>query len=95
MQALRTYLLRFDPQIAETWKYRMPVYTYKGRMFCYLWTRKNTGQPYLGLVRGSELQHPDLIAEARKKMKILLLDPLQDLPLEKIGGILHAARAGY
>jgi len=95
MQALRIALLRFDPHIAEAWKYRMPFYTYKGKMFCYLWTRKDSGQPYLGIVRGNALPHPGLLQEERKKMKILLLDPRQDLPLEKIYGILAAARLLY
>lgn len=95
MQALRAALLRFDPHMAEAWKYRMPFYTYKGKMFCYLWTRKTTGQPYLGIVQGAALSHPELLPEARKKMKILLLDPQSDLPLEKIYGILDAARRLY
>ncbi|WP_118973984.1 DUF1801 domain-containing protein [Taibaiella koreensis] len=92
MQALRSALLRFDPHIAEAWKYRMPFYTYKGKMFCYLWTRKGSGQPYLGLVQGKMLTHPDLLSEGRKKMKILLVDPQQDLPLEQLYGILEMAR---
>ncbi|WP_198666712.1 DUF1801 domain-containing protein [Taibaiella helva] len=58
MQALRVALLRFDPYIAEAWKYRMPFYTYKGKMFCYLWTRKDSGQPYLGIVRGIHCRTP-------------------------------------
>ncbi len=95
MHALRQYLQHFKPAIEEAWKYRMPVYMYKGKMFCYLWTRKNGGQPYLGIVKGNELPHPELIQEERKKMKIFLVDPQADLPAQKIKALLEAAMALY
>lgn len=91
LQALRAYLLAFNPLLEETWKYRMPVFCLRGKMFCYLWTQKGTGMPYLGIVNGFALQHPDLVQDQRKRMKILLLDPLSDLPLKKIRDILLAA----
>lgn len=91
LQALRLFLLTFNPHIREAWKYRMPFYYYKGKMFCYLWTRKDSGQPYLGIANGIALQHPDLIIEERKRMKILLIDPKEDLPIEKIKLILTMA----
>ena len=91
MQAMRTFLIAFNPYITEEWKYGMPLYYYKGKMFCYLWTQKKSGLPYLGIANGFALQHPDLIQEKRKKMKILLLDPNADLPLDKITNILKAS----
>jgi hypothetical protein len=91
MQAMRALLMAFSPYITEEWKYSMPLYYYKGRMFCYLWTQKKTGLPYLGIANGFALQHPDLVQDKRKRMKILNLDPLADLPLEKINDILLAA----
>lgn len=95
MYALRAYLLRFDPAMEEAWKYRMPFYLYKGKMFCYLWTRKPNGQPYLGIVKGRELEHPDLVQEERKRMKILLIDPAADLQQEKIREVLELAMLLY
>ena len=95
MHALRQYLLHFNPSLEEAWKYRMPVYMYKGKMFCYLWTRRHGGQPYLGIVKGMELKHPDLIQEERKRMKIFLVDPDADLPALKIKELLIAAMALY
>jgi hypothetical protein len=47
--------------------------------------------PYLGIVDGAAIQHSDLVQDKRKRMKILLLDPLADLPLEKIKDILLAS----
>ena len=74
----------------------MPFYCYNGesgveKRFCYLWIDKKTNQPYIGIVEGKYFQDPDLITEKRAKMKIMLIDPDQDLPLEKINAILEQA----
>jgi hypothetical protein len=95
MQALRQFLLHFSPALEEAWKYRMPVYMYKGRMLCYLWTRKAGGQPYLGIVKGSELEHPELVQEERKRMKIFLVNPDADLPVSVIKELLTMAMTLY
>lgn len=95
LQALRQYILNYDPKITEAWKYRMPVFCYGKKMFCYLWTRKKTGQPYLGIVEGRNIDHPKLIQEKRSRMKIYLLDPDKDLPLADIDTIFQMAKAYY
>ena len=92
---LRAHILKQDAAITEEWKYGMPFYRYKGKMFCYLWTHKKYLQPYIGIVPGSRIDHPDLLLEKRAKMKILLIDPAQDIPIEKIDGILKEVIALY
>jgi hypothetical protein len=92
---LRDYLQQYDSNITETWKYRMPFYCYKNKMFAYLWTRKKTGQPYLGIVEGIKIDHPLLLQEDRSRMKILLLDPATDIPLDTINTILDTALQLY
>ena len=89
LQFMREHILRFSDSLTEEWKYGMPFYCYKGRMCCYLWVHKKNKQPYLGIVEGSLSNHPDLIAEKRAKMKILLLDPYKDVPIEDINTILN------
>ncbi|WP_428665016.1 DUF1801 domain-containing protein [Runella sp.] len=86
---LRSYLLNLDSNIRETWKYSMPVYCYNEKMFCYLWTQKKSGQPYIGIVEGNKIHHPLLIQEKRTRMKILLLEPAEDLPIEILNAILN------
>ncbi|MBL7747236.1 MAG: DUF1801 domain-containing protein, partial [Chitinophagaceae bacterium] len=81
--ALREIILSQDKDITATWKYGMPFFCYKGKMFCYLWIHKKMLQPYIGLVEGKHLNHPDLLIEKRSRMKILLLDPSKDLPVKK------------
>jgi len=85
---MRQHILKQDEHITEAWKYGMPFYCYNGKMFCYLWTHKKYLQPYIGIVEGKLIDHPDLITEKRARMKILLLDPAKDLPMKKINGIL-------
>ena len=91
---LRQHILGFDKDITEAWKYRMPFFCYKGKMFCYLWTKKN-GLPYIGIVEGKRIDHPDLILEERARMKILLIDPNIDLPIHTINTVLKTALSFY
>jgi len=85
---LRQHILNFDKNITEAWKYRMPFFCYKGKMFCYLWTHKKNNLPYIGFVEGRKIDHPALIIEDRARMKIMLLDPNTDVPIETINVIL-------
>ena len=95
LQFLRGHILKLDANITEEWKYGMPVFCYKGKMMCYLWVHKKLHQPYLGIVQGKHIEHPDLIIEKRAKMKILLLNPNDDLPMDKINTILNQVLAIY
>lgn len=88
---LRDHILNFDENITGAWKYRMPFYCYKGKMFCYLWTHKKNGLPYIGIVEGRKIDHPLLIQEERARMKIMFFDPACDLPLQAIDEILEIA----
>lgn len=89
--ALREIILAQDKDIAAAWKYGMPFFCYKGKMFCYLWVHKTKLQPYIGIVEGKHIIHPDLIIEKRSRMKIMLFDPAKDLPVTKIKRILKQA----
>lgn len=88
LQFLREYILKQDPNITEAWRYGMPFYFYKGKRFCYLWVHKKHQLPYLGIVDGYKIDHPDLIIEKRARMKILLIDPYKNIPVKKINLIL-------
>ena len=89
--ALREIILQQDDNITAAWKYGMPFFCYKRKMFCYLWINKKNGQPYLGMVEGKHLQHPELLIENRSRMKIMLFDPAKNLPVKKINAILQQA----
>jgi hypothetical protein len=87
--ALKAIILNQDENITAAWKYRMPFFCYKGKIFCYLWVHKTTHQPYIGIVEGKRIEHYDLIMEKRSRMKIMLFDPNNDLPVDIIEGILQ------
>lgn len=95
MLALRTLILSVDKNITEAWKYGMPFFCYRGKMFCYLWTHKKLGQPYLGIVEGGKIKHPLLLQEKRARMKIMLVDPAKDIPVAAINTILKKALTFY
>ena len=93
--ALREIILRQNPEISATRKYGMPFFCFRGKMFCYLWIHKKLGQPYLGIVEGKHFEQPFLLQEKRSRMKIMLFDPNEDLPLETIESILQQALKLY
>ena len=89
LQFLREHILQFDSNITEGWSYGMPFYYYHGNRFCYLWVHKKLLQPYIGIVDGAGIDHPDLLQEKRARMKILLVDAGRDVPVRKIDLILR------
>jgi hypothetical protein len=91
--ALRDIILSLDDSISPAWKWQLPFFCYRGRMFCYLNFHKKFKLPYLALVDGHRLDYPELLAENRSRMKILLVDPEKDLPLALLHEILRAAIA--
>jgi hypothetical protein len=89
--ALRSMILEQDTNVTETRKYGMPCFCYKQKAFCYLWTDKKTGEPYLLMVEGKHLDFPELEEGSRSRMKILRTDPRKDLPVTTITRILQTA----
>lgn len=93
--ALRHYILDFDTSMTETWTHKMPMFRYKGKLFCYLWIDKKSYMPYIGIYKGIEIDHPKLILGNRNKMKIMYIDPEKDLPVKTLDTIFHKAKAIY
>lgn len=89
--ALRDIILEQDENITETVKYGMPCFCYKKKMFCYLWTDKKTGEPYILMVEGKHLNHPKLEEGDRSRMKIFRVNPNKTLPVKTIESILQRA----
>jgi hypothetical protein len=96
LMALKDIILAQDKtHITAAWKYKLPFFLYKGKMFCYLWIHKKTKLPYIGIVEGHKIEHPDLIIEKRARIKIMLFDPNKDLPIEAINEVLNLAISFY
>lgn len=93
--ALRHIVLHLNEDISEYWKYRMPFYYYKEKMFCYFWIDKKTKHPYIGIAKGQYLHHHELVKGDRKKMKVLPINPNEDIPIEVVKEILNEAMSLY
>jgi hypothetical protein len=89
--ALKNIILTHDKNITSEWKYGMPFFYYKGKMFCYLWVHKKFKKPYIGFIEGIHLNDANLIQENRARIKIMLFNPNEDLPKELIELILEKA----
>jgi hypothetical protein len=88
---LKEIILKQDSLLSSEWKYGMPFFYYSGKMFCYLWFHKKYKQPYIGIVEGYRLNHSELMAENRSRIKIFLINPEEDIPIKKIQEILNSA----
>ncbi|WP_430401799.1 DUF1801 domain-containing protein [Fluviicola sp.] len=95
MLALRDFVLKQDTNITHELKYGMPFFCYKGKMFCYFWTHKLYKQPYIGFVEGKLFEEPFMLQEKRSRMKIFLIDPNVDLPIERIELLVQKALNFY
>ena len=89
--ALREIILSQDREVTAAWKYGMPFFCYKGKMFCYVWVHKKYHHPYIGIVEGNRFKDAELLQEKRSRMKIMMFDPNKDLPVKKIESILQRA----
>lgn len=95
MLALRSIILSQHEEITVEFKYGMPFFCFKGKMFCYIWMHKKYKQPYIGMVEGKHLEYPELIREKRSRMKIMLFEAEKDLPVKTIEKIIQKAISLY
>lgn len=95
MLALREIILQQDKDVSAAWKYGMPFFCFKGKMFCYLWVHKKYRQPYIGIVEGKRFTESFLMQEGRSRMKIMLIDPEKHLPVHQIEKLLQKALNFY
>ncbi len=93
--AMRDYILQHNENMTETWTHKMPMFRYKGKLFCYLWIDKKTYRPYIGIYKGIDVDHPKLDLGKRNKMKTMDIDPEQDLPIKTLDEIFEMALALY
>ena len=91
LEALRTIILKHDPQISESIKYGMPFFSIHKKMLCYFWKDKKSGLPYIGFKEAKALPFPWLEIGDRSTISVMYIDPYDDLPLKKLKQTLNAA----
>ena len=89
--ALRDLILAHHPDITNAWKFNMPFFLYKNKMFCYLWTHTKLQQPFIGFSEGKLINHPNLTFENRSRVKIMIINPEKELPVATIKQVLDMA----
>ncbi|WP_420553143.1 DUF1801 domain-containing protein [Tenacibaculum aiptasiae] len=89
--ALKSIIQNYHPDLKEQWKYRLPCFMLKNKIFCYLWVDRKTQFPYIAIGNGVKIEHPDLIQGNRTFVKLLLINPNEDIPIEKIHQIFDMA----
>lgn len=95
LDALKTIICNYNKDFTPQWKYRLPCFMYKNHIFCYLWVNKKTQFPYIAVGKGVKIEHPDLIQGNRTFVKLLLIDPEKDIPLDTIYTIFDMAMKLY
>ncbi len=73
----------------------MPCFVFEKKHFCYLWTDKKSGHPYILMVEGNKIDHPSLESGTRSRMKILPINPNQDIPLNTIHEVFELGLTFY
>lgn len=89
--AIREMIMNSNLMIKETIKYGMPCYVIDHKPICYVWIDRKSSIPYILFVDGKKLHHPVLQSGTRKKMKVLLIDPSNEIPSQLIDEILTSA----
>lgn len=89
--AARKIILDQSKEITEHWKYGAPFFYFRKKMFCYFWVDAKKHTPYIGITDGALIDHPALEQGDRKRMKILHLNPDDDLPMKAMREILAAS----
>lgn len=95
MLYLRRFVLNLSSEMTEHWKYMGPFYYYKGKMFAYLWIDKKTKNPYMGIARSTDIDHPKLVLGDRKRIKIFPFEVADDIPVDELNEVLQLAMKLY
>lgn len=93
--ALRDIICQYNEELEPAWKYRLPCFMLGKKIFCYLWVDRKSHFPYIAIGNGVKIEHPDLIQGDRTFVKLLMIDPNKDIPLETIHVIFDMAMKLY
>ena len=93
--ALRELILSYHEEITPDFKYGLPFFMFRGKMFCYLLKDKKTNQPYISFAAGNRIEHSSLFQGDRKRFKLLFINPIQDIPVEVIREVFDLAMDTY
>jgi hypothetical protein len=92
-QSALLFLRRFfidDVKLEEHWKFNTPFYYFNGKWFCYLsYSKKRNNEIYIGFVKGYLVNHPKLLSEGRKQIKVYRINPNKDINVKELKAIVN------
>ncbi len=88
---LRRYILSYSKNISEARKFNTPFYYYKGKWLCFISYNHKDASIYISFVKGHLMNHPKLVSEGRKQMKIIHINAHKDIDTKSLGAILKQA----
>ena len=88
---LRKLILSFSDKISEQRKFNTPFYYYNKKWLCFISYNPKIKEIYISFVNGYKIDHPQLLSEGRKKMKILRINADEDIDVEGLNAILKLA----
>lgn len=93
--ALRDIIVNYSDELQPVYKYRLPCFMLGKKIFCYLWIDKKSAFPYIGIGNGVKINHPDLIQGDRTFVKLFMVNPKKDIPIETVHEIFDMAMKLY
>jgi hypothetical protein len=92
---LRQFFIE-NMKLQENWKFNTPFYYYNGKWFCYIsYSAKRKHEIYIGFVKGHLIDHPDLVSENRKQIKIYRINPEKDIDINALKKIMNSIKKFY
>ena len=92
---LRQFFLE-GMKLQEAWKFNTPFYYYEGKWFCYIsYSAKRRHEIYIGFVKGYLIDHPDIVSENRKQIKIYRINPEKDIDIKALKKITNSLKNFY
>lgn len=92
---LRQFFMR-DMGLEENRKFNTPFYYYNGKWFAYLsYNKKRNHEIYIGFVKGFKVEHPKLLAEGRKQIKVYRIIAEKDINVKELGKITKLLKNQY
>lgn len=89
---IRELIKKCIPEFEEAKKYGVPFFCLNGKNVIYLYKNEKKKAFYLGFMQGENYNHPSLVFEGRKWVKVFHFDPKGDFPEEEFLEILETVK---
>lgn len=87
---LRSFLLTYSENITEQRKNNTPFYYWNKKWLGFISYNPKNKEIYISFANGYKIDHPKLLSEGRKNMKIFYVDPEKDVDVKSLKEILKA-----